>query len=84
MALCRPQEPRLQKRGAVLVQGKKVVPGWPHTYHRERPVGTLTVAAYDELHAAMTRIAQDEDEIRAYLDGAPDGIGYTRMAAFVR
>ena len=84
VALCRPLEPRLQKRGAVLVQGKEVVPGWAYTYHRERPADAFAVAAYDKLHAAMTRIAHDEDEIRAYLDGAPDGIGYARMAALAR
>ena len=84
VALCRPLEPRLQKRGAVLVGGKEVVPGWAFTYHRERPAGALTVVSYDELHTAITGIAEDEDAIRAYLDGAPDGIGYTRMAALVR
>ena len=84
VALCRPLEPRLQKRGAVLVRSREVMPGWRYTYHRERPAGSFAVAAYDELHARVAGIAEDEDAIRAYLDGAPDGFSYTRMAALVR
>ena len=84
VALCRPMEPRLQKRGAVLVRGREVMPGWTYTYHRQRPAGSFAVADYDELHAAMAGITGDDDAIRAYLDVAPDGLGYTRMAALVR
>jgi hypothetical protein len=99
LSLCRPMSPEVQKRGPLVIQGRIIAEGWPrYTYHVQRPPAGLAVikqlmsdpstrsmvAEQEELHLRMLATANDNALIRAYLDGAPDGLTYDRMAAAVR
>lgn len=98
VAISRPEEPRLQKSGPLMILDTTVKPGWNgYTYHREMPpVGVEAarkmgadprtrsqLAELDSRHAMMTAMAKDPAQMLAYLDGAPDGMDYRHMAGLV-
>ena len=97
VALCRPEKPRFQKAGPVTILDREMAPGWSYTYHRQRPpegralVADLlrypeigpAMADAENLHLRMAAMAKSDELIRAYLDGAPDGLNYERLAADV-
>ena len=41
------------------------------------------MADAENLHLRMAAMAKSDELIRAYLDGAPDGLNYERLAADV-
>ena len=99
LALWRPLRPDVQRPGPLVVQGVELRPGHRWSYHRERPAEGMAlvfsllqpssphmsaVRELEERHRTMSACAGRDDLIRAYLDGAPDGWLYERMAGFVR
>lgn len=97
VALCRPQDPSIQKRGPLTILGHEMAAGWPYTYHRTRPPQATAmimewmrdpsmrelVSQQEEQHMRLASTARRSDLIRVYLDGAPDGLDYERLAAMV-
>ena len=99
LTLCRPLRPEVQQRGPLVIHGKVITAGWPkYTYHKDRPPEGLAeieqlmsdpttrpmIAEQEELHLRMAAIARDNALIRTYLDDAPDGLTYERIAVAVR
>jgi hypothetical protein len=99
LTLCRPMSPEVQKRGQLVVHGQVISEGWLYyTYHMHRPPEGLRVihnlmsdpstrpmvAEQEDLHLRMVATSKDNALIRAYLDDAPDGLTYDRIAAAVK
>jgi len=99
LTLCRPMSPEVQKRGQLVIHGRVIAEGWArYTYHMHQPAEGLRViermrsdpltrsmfAEQEELHLRMVATARDNALIRAFLDGAPDGLTYDRIAAAVK
>ncbi|WP_347403231.1 hypothetical protein [Limobrevibacterium gyesilva] len=99
LTLCRPMSPEVQKRGQLVIHGRVIAEGWSrYTYHMHRPLEGLRViqqmmsnpstrpmvAEQEELHLRMVATAKNNTLIRAYLDGAPDGLTYDRIATAVK
>jgi hypothetical protein len=97
VALCRPQHPSRQQAGPLVILGRRMGGGHPWAYHHERPpegtaavralartpvLGSAITAAEDE-HARMASVAASPSLVRGYLDRAPDGWDYRRLAALV-
>ena len=99
LTLCRPLSPGVQQRGQLVIHGRVIAEGWPrYKYHLHRPPQGLRIieqmmadpstrpmiAEQEELHLRMVATAKRNALIRAYLDGAPDGLTYDRIAAAVK
>jgi hypothetical protein len=99
LTLCRPMNPEVQKRGRLVIHGRVITEGWSsYTYHLQQPPAGLAivrqlmsnpslqpmVAEQEELHLRMLTTAKDDALIRIYLDDAPDGLTYDRIAGAVR
>jgi hypothetical protein len=99
LTLCRPMNPDVQQRGQLVIHGRVIADGWPrYTYHLHRPREGLRVveqmlansstrpmvAEQEERHLRMVATTKTNALIRAYLDGAPDGLTYDRIAAAVK
>lgn len=100
IALCSPLHPGSQPPGAVIIQGVEIALGHRWTYHLERPIAGLEfarkalscddpmiaeeVARAEQRHVQMLSVATDNKRIREYLDTAPDGMNYAKIAAMVR
>ena len=90
LAISRPLDPTLQRPGPLVILGREFQPGWKWTYHTERSEaakriidGLLAdretryhIGQAEKLHKMMSAVAQQDDRIRTYLDGAPDGMTY--------
>lgn len=98
LALARPLSPEVQKRGPILILDWRFADGWSgYTYHDKRPPEAVAVVAEliadpetqemmqeaELLHSTMAARATSDDQMRAYLDAAPDRMGYTEMASMV-
>jgi hypothetical protein len=99
LTLCRPMNPEVQHRGSLVIHGRVIAEGWQqYTYHLHRPPEGLqvirqmmadptdrpVVAEQEELHLRMVATAKNNALIRAYLDDAPDGLTYDRIAKAVK
>jgi hypothetical protein len=99
LTLCRPMSPEVQKRGPLVIHGRVIAEGWPrYTYHMHRPPeGSAVIAQLmsdpatqpmvdeqEQLHLRMVTTAKDDALILAYLNGAPDGLTYDRIARAVK
>ena len=99
LTLCRPLRPEVQQRGKLVIHGRVIAEGWPrYTYHLHRPPEGVRVieqmmadpatrpliAEQEEIHLHMVATAKNNALIHAYLDGAPDGLTYDRIAAAVK
>jgi len=99
LTLCRPLNSGVQRRGQLVIHGRVIVEGWSqYTYHLQRPSDGLRVieqmmadpstrpivAEQDGLHLRMVNTVKDNALIRAYLDGAPDGLTYDCIATAVK
>ena len=94
-----PMSPEVQKRGQLVIHGRVIAEGWSgYTYHMHRPPEGLRViqqllsdastqsmvAGQEELHLKMNATSKNSAMIRAYLDAAPDGLTYARIAKAVK
>jgi hypothetical protein len=99
LALWRPLSPDLQRPGPIVIQGIEIQSGHRWTYHRDRPPAALMMALSllhdnsmvgqivrqtEEQHLTMAARVTSDEQIRIYLDSAPDGWTYGRIAQFVR
>lgn len=94
LAISRPLRPEIQQRGPLLILGRELQPGWRWTYHIKPsaegeqafkrlladPRSRSLAAENEALHRMMLETAKDDDAIRVYLDGAPDGLTYQVLA----
>jgi hypothetical protein len=90
--------PDVQLPGAVLVVGRVIKPGVPYSYHRARgaealkalammnadPMLAPIVAEQELQHLSMVARSKSMELQRAYLDEAPDGFDYEKLAGIVR
>ncbi len=98
LTLCRPLRPQVQKAGPLIIHGRTYAKGWDrYTYHLQRPpegqavieqlladttVGSQ-IEAGEKLHFQMLVTADNDEPIRVYLDLAPDGVNYNKLAEAV-
>lgn len=94
IALCQPMDPSIQNPGPLIIQGATIAAGWPTwAYHADRPPEAIAVLEklrssphaervieMEELHLRMKATAKNENLIRSYLDGAPDGLHYEALS----
>jgi hypothetical protein len=95
LALCRPMHELAP--GPLLIHGIEFRPGHRWTYHRDRPeAGTWEIQRLlrdqaavefvrdaEETHHRMVATVRDDRTIREYLDAAPDGWTFAKMAASI-
>ena len=98
LAISRPLTPFVRP-GPLTIHGVDLVPGHAWTYHRFRTIEGeslrkkllnsghhfVPVVRANELeHAAMVETSNNDELIRRFLDKAPDGATYRRIAAAVK
>jgi len=97
IALSRPLDPERTPPGRLIIQGVVVEPGHDYTYHEttpeigqdfikkfmEHPMLAQVLKAQQETHAEACACANDDKLSRTYLDRAPDGWTYLRIAEIV-
>jgi hypothetical protein len=99
LGLTATEHPDVQLEGPLLILDRSITQGKAsYTYHRERSAAAhaqvqklMALPAYKEMlaaneaeHAPMAAVAESPSLIRTYLDTAPDGLGYERLAQRVR
>jgi hypothetical protein len=98
LSLAFTEHPDVQHPGEVLILDRVVRAGHRYTYHRSRTPTALAAAAYaasdtrfaealaqkEAEHIAMVARAKYSQLMRAYLDAAPDGFDFERLAGLVR
>jgi hypothetical protein len=99
ITLIRPEHPEITPPGALVILGRTLIAGQvQYSYHREitaaatkaneqvalLPGGRARLREQQANHLAMSLVAKEPQRIRAYLDGAPDGFDYARLAEIVR
>lgn len=97
LSLANVQHPHAQSAGEVLIMGNIARAGQRYSYHRERSLAGLVIAQElmqdpkvgamvlqkEEEHLFMVARTKSADLRRSYLDGAPDGLNFERLAALV-
>lgn len=98
LSLAFTEHPDVQHPGEALILDRVVRAGHRYTHHRSRTPAALAAAAYaasdtrfaealahkEAEHIAMVARAKDSQLMRAYLDAAPDGFDFERLAGLVR
>lgn len=94
IAIARASRPDTTPPGAVLILDRIAIPGHAYTYHKKRDADALraqrqaasespSAAAFVEHkereHAMVERFYGDDASMRAFLDGAPDGLDYESL-----
>ena len=91
------EHPQAQLPGQLIVLDEVLREGHRYTYHREQteparqaledlvrdPQWAPVVAHKEREHAMMMELADDPERAAAYLDAAPDGFSYARLAQIV-
>jgi AIG2 family protein len=96
LAISRPLEPTVQRPGPLTILGQELQPGWKWTYYAERahagravieqlladpdPQIREAISGAERLHKQMIATSKSYDDIRTYLDAAPDGLTYEVLA----
>ena len=96
LALWKPLNPGLQPSGPLTIHGVQVVPGHPWSYHREMPRAGLRLLQLglahkypaivamlrdqEQEHSEMKTRSENDRMMREFLDAAPDGLTYSRIA----
>ena len=99
IAISKPLRPDVQPRGPLTIQGIEFARGHRWTYHREMPLTGVQLVQQmmrladpnmagmlrqqEEIHVAMQTRSSDDSLIRAFLDQAPDGWTYQRIASAI-
>lgn len=97
ITLGRPLNSEYQKRGRTIILDREMTVGWTYTYHRERSAEALKLmlsllqrddtreylAEADARHRQMITTSASPELTRVFLDSAPDGLTYERLAAMI-
>jgi hypothetical protein len=97
LAISRPRFPELQRPGPLVILDHVLTPGYAWDYYIDRPQAAidynqrllsdprarLVIEEAEAQHSLIMDAASSDTKIREYLDGAPDGLNYQKVALFV-